>query len=295
MNKNMLIVLGGGLLIAVLVAVLVQFSLKSRKAAVPTGPGSEIIVAAKDLPLGTVLNDEVMKWQQWPAGAPLFAGAIVRNGDKKPTDMIKGRLRRAVSVGEPIVDGAVIKEGQGNFIAATLTDGMRAVSINVTPSSMASGFIGPGDRVDVLLTYRKTVKVDEAKNPGVQEKLDLQFNNLATETIMQNVKVLAVDQNIKRDETKMDAKIGRTITIEVDRHGAEVLAIAPSLGTLSLALRPLGDAAITPNDGPIVTDQRVTHITNEVYDEAHKIAGQSSNTVRFYNGYTVVDQNTTGQ
>lgn len=291
MNKNMLIVLGGGLLIAVLVAVVVQFSLKSRKPA-PTGPGSEIIVAAKDLSQGMTLTDEVMKWQQWPAGAPIFPGTIVRQGDKKPSELLKGRLRRAVTVGEPIVESAVIREGKGNFIAAILDEGHRAVSINVNATSMAAGFIGPGDHVDILLTYRKTVKVDEAKNPQVQQQLSLSFNNLATETIMQNVKVLAVDQVLKRDETKVDARVGRTITVDVDRHQAEILAIAPSLGTLSLALRPLGDTAIGPKEGPIVTDQRVTHITKEVYDEAHKIAGQSNNTVRFYNGYSVVDQNT---
>jgi Flp pilus assembly protein CpaB len=111
---------------------------------------------------------------------------------------------------------------------------------------------------------------------------------------MQNVKVLAVDQTPKRDETKNsnDGKVGKTVTLEVNQKGAETLALAAQAGTLSLALRKLGDTSVNTTKGPIVTDERVTHITREVYEKAHKMAGQNSNIVRIYNGYNVVDQTT---
>jgi pilus assembly protein CpaB len=293
MNKNMLIVLAGGFLIAVLVAVMVQFGLKGRatKVVAQNVPAAQIAVAAKDLASGSKITDADVKWQDWPASG-IFPGALVKKDGKAPAGLVDGRLRRSVSAGEPIVEGALLKAGYGNIIASTLGEGMRAVAIDVSPARMAGGFIGPGDYVDILLTYRQNVTVPDVKDPRVDEMLKLSLGNLATETILQNVKVMAVDQTPSRDDTKQEGKVGRTITVEVDAHGAEVLALTPQLGTLSLALRRLGDTAINAPENPVVTDERIIHITRELYDQAHKIAGQNSNVVRFYNGYTVEDQPT---
>ena len=293
MNKNMLIVLGGGILIAVLVAVMVQFSLKSRtaKVAAQNVPTSQIAVAARDLAAGSKIADADVKWQDWPESG-MFPGAMVKKDGKAQSGLMDGRLRRSVSAGEPIVESALLKAGYGNIIASTLDEGMRAVAIDVNPVRMAGGFIGPGDYVDILLTYRQNVTVPDVKDPRVDEMLKLSLGNLATETILQNVKVMAVDQSPNRDDTKQEGKVGRTITVEVNAHDAEVLALAPQLGTLSLSLRRLGDTAINARANPVVTDERIIHITRELYDRAHKIAGQNSNVVRFYNGYTVADQPT---
>jgi pilus assembly protein CpaB len=294
MNKNMVIVLVGGFLIAVLVAVLVQASLGGKKKTVTASnaPASQILVAARDLPIGATLQDTDMKWQDWPADAPLFPGAYKKKGSAKPTEVVSGRLKRSIAMNEPIVENALIKEGAGNFVAASLGDGMRAVSIDVNTAKMVAGFVGPGDYVDVMLTYKKNVKVSNINDPRVDEMVKLTLNNTASETILQNVKVLAVDQATKRDDSKGEGKPGKTVTLEVDPKGAETLALAAQVGQMSLALRKLGDTSIITERRPVVTDERVTHITREVYEKAHKMAGQNSNVVRIYNGYNVVDQTT---
>src|SRR5689334_23209060 len=121
MNRNVMIVLGGGFLIAVLVALLVQASLGSKKKQEPVKeePRVQIVVAAADLPVGTELTEANIKYQEWPATG-IFPGAIKREGDKKALDMVSGRLLRPLAAGEPVVKSALVKDTEGNFIAASL-------------------------------------------------------------------------------------------------------------------------------------------------------------------------------
>ena len=297
MNRNVMIVLAGGFLIALLVALLVQASLSGGKKAEPVAqqeePKVEIIVASKDLKTGATLNDTNMKWHDWPKRA-VFPGAIVREDDKKPSELIEGRLRREVKAGEPIVESALVPKDEGNFLAASLKEGMRAVSIKVSASTMVGGFVGPGDFVDVLLTYKEKFRYDTKDHPEIKNKIEMALDNLATETILQNVKVLAVDQANSRGE---DDKIkpGKTVTLEVDYKGAEVLALGGKMGDLSLALRRLGDETMVKKKPPVTTDARVVNIDNEIFDEIAKssdISGKSGKIVRIYRGDKVEDIDT---
>ncbi|HEY8191453.1 MAG TPA: Flp pilus assembly protein CpaB, partial [Alphaproteobacteria bacterium] len=153
MNKNLIIVLAGGLLIAVIVAVLVQASMggskKKEKAAAEMTKSVQIIVASKNLAVGTQLTEENMKWQDWPATG-LFDGAIVKKDGKKMTELVSGRLRRPLNAGEPVVKTALVTESEGNFVAASLRDGMRAVAVDANPVLLAGNLIKPGDYVDVI-------------------------------------------------------------------------------------------------------------------------------------------------
>ncbi|MCB1556398.1 MAG: Flp pilus assembly protein CpaB [Alphaproteobacteria bacterium] len=290
MNRNIVIVLIGGVLIAVLVAVLVQASLgggakKQEAVIVDALPKVQIVVAAKKLAMGTALNETNMKWQDWPKEA-VFSGAIVRSGNKKVSDMIEGRLIRPVAEGEPIVKTALVDE-KGNFMAALLKPGMRAVAVDMKAAGMAGGFIGPGDFVDVLLTYKSSIRY-KGKNPVVDATIEKNIDKLATETIIENVRVLAVDQAAVRDEESV--KVGKTVTLEVDQKGAEVLALAGEMGDLSLSLRRLGDNSVPSQKGPVTTDARLTNIFDEVYQEmvqVEKNSGQMADIVKIYNGASV--------
>ena len=295
MNRNMIIVLAGGFLIAVLVAVVVQAGLSSKQKEVAVEPPARIAVAMRDLPAGTTLAETDLKWQDWPK-AQLFAGAVVQVGDKTPLQMVSGTTRRQIGAGEPIQGTALVKSGQGNFVAALLAKGMRAVGIDVNAAHMAGGFIGPGDYVDVILTYQKNVKLDNNDDPRVAEMLKRNLDRYATETILQNVRVLAVDQAAQRTDDKGTGEgvVGKTVTVEVDRKGAERLALAGEIGTLSLSLRKLGDDTVDNTVNPTETDERMTHITREIYDQTHKITGDGNNIVRVYNGYNV-EQSTLNQ
>lgn len=292
MNRNVMIVLAGGFLIAVLVALLVQASLSGGKKepepiVLKEEPKVQIIVASKDLRIGDELSDDNMRWQEWPKNA-IFPGAVVREEDKKPSESISGRLRRAIKEGEPIVDAALIKE-QGNFMAASLNPGMRAFSINVSPAGMVSGFVSPGDYVDIILTYRRSVNFPTMAGPDVEETIDEHMDNMATETILQNVKVLAVDQNPGGGEDdEAGAQLGKTITLEVDYKSAEVLAMATQMGTMTLTLRRLGDEHIY-NTAEVTTDARITHIYQDILGHvidpnAQNKTGNASRFVRIYRG-----------
>ena len=289
MNRNVMIVLAGGFLIAVLVALLVQASLSGgKKKQAPTEvkeePKVEIIVAVKSLGVGAELNDSNMKWQSWPKNA-VFPGAVVRKEGQKVSEALTGRLRRAVSEGEPIIASALVPSDQPNFLAASLQPGMRAVSVDVSTSSIVSGFVGPGDYVDVILIYQERIRY-EGENPEVAQYIENTIDSMATETIMKNIKVLAVDQTATRAADDK-VKAGKTVTLEVDKRGSETLALASRMGEISLVLRGIGDDKVAGQAYPVITDARLMSIDDEVWQEMSKKENKSSqntNIVRIYKG-----------
>ncbi len=287
MNKNILIVFIGAVLVSVLVATLVQISIgKSSTPTLQQEAKVEILVAAKVLKVGHELVAGDLRWQSWPKGS-VFGGAVVRVKAQKATEALSGRLRRSVAAGEPLTKD-VLANAKGNFVVAGLRQGMRAVAIKVTAESMVGGFIGPGDYVDVLLTYSKNIRTKD-KDPRIQTMIDMNLNKLAIETILQNVKILAVDQLAQRGEASK-AKVGRTVTLEVDRRSAEELSLAARLGDITLSLRGFGDDVIAENDWDTITDARMISIDDEVFAEFKRLKKDKKvnpSIVKIYSGAAV--------
>ena len=287
MNKNIIIVLGGALVVAVVVALLVQIMVGGKKE-VAQEARVDVLVAAKDLGIGRELKDGDIAWQSWPQ-ALIVPGAIVRDGNQKPTDALKGRLSRNIGEGELLMKTALLGESKGNFVAASLDPGMRAVAIEVKAASMVGGFIGPGDYVDVILTYKASVKPGD-DDPRVQNMVDQNIKRVATETILQNIRVLAVDQTAKRPEDEK-IKVGKTVTLALTMANAEKIALDGNMGDMTLALRGVGDNKIIDKNWEIASDARLIHIDNDVFTEYKKMkkgAGISSDSVRIYNGSSVL-------
>lgn len=279
MNKNVMIVLAGGFVVAILVAVLVQASLGGKSGGTK-GPQVQVLVAAKDLPIGTELGDSDLKWQAWP-GERAFTGAIIRKDDEqKASDALKGRTIEPVSAGQPVLQSYIFKEGKGNLVAAMMKKDMRAVAIPVKADTMAGGFVSPGDYVDVILTYSYTV--DRANKTA---ETDAFINKHASETILSHVRVLAVDQEAGRDQEK--AKIARTVTLEVDAKGAEKIALGAKMGDLRLALRRMGDETVVEGDNGLTTDVEMSRAIQNV--NRIKSGGSGSGPVRIYDGTTVIE------
>ncbi|MDP2765156.1 MAG: Flp pilus assembly protein CpaB, partial [Brevundimonas sp.] len=132
----------------------------------------------------------------------------------------------------PIVGRKIVRAGDSGYMAAYLEPGMRAMAIRVTVETAAGGFILPGDRVDVLLTRETTLG-----NMGAQEGDRSKF---ASSTVMQNIKVLAIDQSTRAGDDEQ-AVVGATATLEVAPRDAEALSLAKSEGELSLVLRSYAD------------------------------------------------------
>ncbi|HNQ92929.1 MAG TPA: Flp pilus assembly protein CpaB [Alphaproteobacteria bacterium] len=278
MNKNILIVMGGGFLVALLVAIIVQASFGSKKEGMV-----ELAVATRSLKAGDPVNEANFKWQEWPEES-VFQGAVLREKNKKVTDIAKGRLRRNMESGEPLLQASLTTAGKTNILAAAMDPGMRAMAIKVSAESMVGGFISPGDRVDVILTYQ--VKVSADARDEVADKV----SRHATQTVLENVKVLAIDQNASKEDANK-AKVGRTVTLEVDTKAAERLALASEMGDLSLVLRALGDDQVTdPKEKSFTTDVEVSDVLQEI-GKIKKSSGGSSNIVRVYNGQNVENVN----
>ncbi len=272
MNKNVMIVLGGGFVIALLVAIIVQASFGKKSDLV------QIAVAARPLTIGTELTADNVKWKGVPEDS-IIEGSIRRVGDKPINQMIKGRLRRDLAANEAVLTSALIANGKGNVLAASMKAGMRAVAIKASAESMVGGFINPGDFVDVILTYQ----VSQNNEGG--EAVENPVERNATETVLENIKILAVDQTARKEDDK--AKVGRTVTLEVDQKGAEKLALATEMGDLSLSLRAMGDTEIsTSKKRRMTTDVQVSSVLQEINRNKRR-SGGNSNIVRIYSGDTV--------
>lgn len=193
----------------------------------------EVLVAARDIGLGDSVASGDIKWQDWPRNAAT-GGYITRARQPKALTTLSGAIARAPFLaGEPIKDQKLIKASEGGVLAAILPSGMRAISTPIREETAVGGFILPNDRVDVIVSRRvRTARKEEH----------------VSETVLRNVRVLAIGQII---EQKGDKKVanGKTATLELTIRQAEILALAQSMGEISLALRSLSD--INPNgNGP---------------------------------------------
>ena len=279
MNKNVLIVLAGGFLVAVFVAMMVQASLSGGKKDEPTTERVEILVAAKNLKTGTNIKSGDVKWQIWPDDA-VFPGAIIRDGDEQPTDAIEGKLLRSLVEGQPLHMTLVSEEDKGNFLSANIKKGMRAVGVSVKSHVLADRLIRPGDFVDVMVTYR--VRVNTRDNPDAQSLV----NRYATETIIENVRVLAVDSDDTKAIDAEEEKKGKkkkssskaVLTLEVTPEGSERLVLAGKMGDIGLALRSIGDSDDMAGD-KTTTDVGMSRVMTDLSNMK-----QTSSGVRIYNG-----------
>src|SRR6476469_4287104 len=195
------------------------------KAEAPKFDTVDILVAKSDLARGQTLSPADVSWQAWPATTA--AGNFIRKNDRpKALENLAGMIVRAPFVaGEPIREVKLVNSKGSGFIAAILPSGMRAVATQITPEAGAGGFILPNDRVDVIMTPRNR---DADKGGG------------NSETILRNIRVLAIDQNVE-EKNGQKVVVGKTATLELLPGQAETLALSQQLGPLSLALRSIAD------------------------------------------------------
>lgn len=216
----------------------------------PKAQGLKVLVAAKGLPTGTLIKPNHVEWRSWPKDG-LNKTYIVRSKRKK-AEFIGAVVRHPVAAGQPISDGSLVRPGERGFMAAVLTPGMRAVSVPVDRTTGISGFVFPGDRVDLLLTHKFQKGGDKNRKVG-----------RASETVLAGVRVLGVDQTT--DDQSGKAKVAKTATIEVTPRQAEMVAVATQLGKLSLSLRSLAaDANGAPVDDKPGPARRARTFTRDV-------------------------------
>ena len=195
-----------------------ELRLKSLEANKKPQVTRTIVVAAKPLRFGNELTAQHLREVAWPEHA-LPKGAFTTVNEA----LAGGRrvVLSAIEPNEPVLAGKVTGPGQRATLSAVLRDGFKAVTVRVNDVDGVAGFVLPGDHVDVQLTRQ----IDKG--------------NATTDVVLQNARVLAVDQ-VADDRTDKPAVV-KAITLEVDVVGAQKLSLAASVGNLSLVLRKAGD------------------------------------------------------
>jgi pilus assembly protein CpaB len=218
-------------------------SLEAQKKPLAT---NTIVVAAQRLPFGVELGREHLREVPWPAESmPQGSFATV-------SDLLSAGKRvvlAPVEPNEPVLAIKVTGPGQRATLSAIVGEGMKAVSVRVNDVEGVGGFVLPGDRVDVVLTRQ------------------LEKGNATTEVVLQNARVLAVDQSA--DDRTSKAAVAKAVTLEVDTVGAQKVWLAASVGSLSLLLRKAGEQNSEPT----------RRVTLDDLSKPDRIIPQKSNSV----------------
>ena len=191
----------------------------------------DILVAKSDISMGQKITPSGVQWQAWPANA---AGANFIRKTERPQaiEQLSDDIARYPFVaGEPIREAKLVNAKGSGFMAAILPPGMRAISTQISAETGAGGFILPNDYVDVILTRRTQAAPNMPSTEGH-----------SSETILRNVRVLAIDQNVQEKDGQK-VVVGKTATRELGPDQAEALTVAQQDGTLALSLRSMSDAS----------------------------------------------------
>lgn len=236
MKTARLVVLGIALLAGGAAAMLVNRTPRTENRVTVAGPSIEltkVLVAAGDIGVGSALTANDMRWQDWPKSA-VNPGFLTNESAPTGIEDWTGAVARSGFVaGEPLKPAKLIKGNGSGFLSAILPAGMRAVATKIAVETAAGGFILPNDRVDVVLTRRDT---ETSRQTGADA--------WAAETILRNIRVLAIDQTIE-DQNGQKVLTGSTATLELTQRQGEILALAREMGTISLTLRSLADSTPT--------------------------------------------------
>jgi len=231
------------------------------------------LVAAHALPAGTLARDEDFGLKSGaPAEVP--AGALLDSPEIRAS--LRGALvRRYIDPGMPVTREDVVRVRDRGFLAAVLESGTRAVSISVDAASGVAGLIWPGDRVDVILTQ------DMEGSASIGERI-------ASETVLRDIRVIAVDQDIAQGaEPSAASKSGRvpsTVTLQVIPEDADKVAVAQHLGHLSLAVRAISDGAVvmTAQTKPVFSKDVSSFLAGPPGFTVRVIEGQDNKEVVFH-------------
>ena len=202
-----------------------------QQAQVQEQPAKKVLVAKGNLPAGTILQEDDVSWQKWPTDG--VNDSYLLEGQSDINNVVGAVVRKGIVAGEPVTEAKIARPGDRGFLAAVLTPGMRAIAIDVNEPSSVAGLVFPGDRVDVLLNMKfKIDKMDGNNNPISK------YNPRTSETVLENVRLLATDRTV--NDIEGEPKKLNTVTIEVTPKQAEMIKVAASMGQLQLSLRGLG-------------------------------------------------------
>ena len=250
--------------------------------AVTKGDGEEtifVLVANATLQPGTLINDSTYRWQKWPNGAVgenYITSAI--NDITAPKKISDSKVRYTITKGTPITSEMVFQADAIGVLSALLKDDMRAISVSVRSPNGPVGLILPGDKVDIILTMEVGSLVPDYKPSNTNQNKDGPNNNsppvkYGSETILRDINVIAIDQDIKVTET-VEKPIS-TVTLELSIKDAEKLSVAKSMGNINLVLRSVVNSNLPINYKSFTSDISISD-TLRVANRDQKVESNGS-------------------
>ncbi len=206
-------------------------------------PKKLILVANIAIPAGKFVSLDDLRWQEWPADAPMDAFVDKEKQPDALEKMVGAVARTELVNGEPVTVTKLVQPGSSGFMSVMMTPGMRAVSVQIEAETAAGGFIQPNDRVDVIVTR----EVQDGNGGGGNA-----LQGIRSDLILANIRVLAIDAIYGpplaegSEETKAGqgaAIVGSRATLELTDRDATLLNTARKAGDISLTLRSIADMA----------------------------------------------------
>lgn len=194
---------------------------------------TQVVVATRDLEIGTLVHDSDLTLANWAGSSP--KGATL----KKSSALNRGVVS-AIYRGEPVTESRLAPTGSGGGLASTIPAGMRACAIKVNEVVGVAGFVIPGMRVDVLITGSP---IGEAAGEGPRVK-----------TLLQSIQVLSAGANIEPDKEGKPQQV-QVVNLLVTPHQAEILSLAAGNDTrIQLVLRNPMDTEVTTPPGTSMSE-----------------------------------------
>lgn len=265
----------GGLIIAIVVAAVAALAVLkmsiNTQAPAPTtqAPVAEVktvnvYIATKAIPIGTVITEDMIGPQPWPEH--LTVDGFVTTGDSSfnPIGMV---ARGAYQQNEPLMKSKLANPSDPNFLAGELPAGMRVVTIPLNEVDGVAGFVFPGDHVDLIFTHDIQRWESAPSADGSGAGTAQQVKETVTETLLTNVKILAVDQHSSTsDVTDKNGKliVPKSASVMVTQEDAQRVRLAQKTGTVGLILRSLADRG--KYDAKLLTGSRDISLSEDGED-----------------------------
>src|SRR5580692_9434401 len=233
MNQRLFSVLIFAFVVSAGASLLLYRLIASRVTANAKQPTAQVIVAARNLELGTLVRDSDLRMGDWSGTVP--HAALLRKED------VVGRgVMSAIYEGEPILENRLAPKGAGAGLAAMIPAGMRAVAVRVNEVVGVAGFVVPGMRVDILIS---------GSPPGPSNATQ----GTLTRTLLQNIEVLSAGQDFKKDSEGKPLGVG-VVNLLVTPEQAEMLSLASNQTTIQLVLRNPLDTQVAKTPGTAVVE-----------------------------------------
>ncbi|HSU69705.1 MAG TPA: Flp pilus assembly protein CpaB [Tepidisphaeraceae bacterium] len=228
MNKRFVGVLIFAFVVASVASLLLYRLLLNRPQSAKAAPAmAQVVLATRDIEIGTVLKEEDVKLSDWPGAVPL--GSVA-----KTQDIVGRGVTMPIFAKEPIIETRLAPKGAGGGLAAMIPPGMRAVPVRVNEVVGVAGFVVPGMRIDVLIS-------------GQKPNGDAGLGTL-TKTLLQNLEVLSAGTDFKKDPEGKPVQV-QVINLLVTPEQAELLSLASAQTQIQLVLRNPLDHDVTKTPG----------------------------------------------